>query len=45
MRNVINFLLFVILPIALIVALLVLISKISSPEREEELFDESGLFI
>jgi|FaiFalFF_MnMetaG_3_1042247.scaffolds.fasta_scaffold10154_2 hypothetical protein len=45
MKNVINFLLFVVLPIALIIVLLVLISKVSTPEKEEELFDESSLFI
>jgi hypothetical protein len=45
MKNVINFLLFVVLPIALIIVLLVLISKVSIPEKEEELFDESNLFI
>ncbi len=45
MKNVINFLLFVVLPIALIIVLLVLISKVSIPEKEEELFDEISLFI
>jgi hypothetical protein len=45
MKNAINFLLFVVLPIALIIVLLVLISKVSITEKEEELFDESSLFI
>ncbi len=46
MKNFTNFLLFVVLPIAIIVALFVLLSKLNkSKVFDESLFDESELFI
>ncbi len=45
MKKFTTFFLFVILPLALIVALVILLAKISGKEAESLVFDESELFI